>query len=239
MIKLIDQTLSIVLPTRGLIFTEVENAIEEIRQYGFGRVEVFRSIGLSIPDCHNQLTEEALAINPDYILFLEEDTVPPQGALLSMFRAMSGAKADISFIDYAVNGWACSVKDSEGNILWCGVGCTLVKADVFKKLEKPYFRNDKSLSLNQDTYFQWLDIPNKYGGQDIWFCCKAREAGFKIVQAEGECKHMRIDSLGIAGVNNGFHAISQKPTIINRSVYPLTFKDELDNNESIEINSQL
>lgn len=196
--------IAVVLPTRNLLFTEVEQQIEKMRSaHG---IAVFRSWDKGIPDAQNYLIEQALATNPDYVLFIEEDTIPTDTALADMLAE----DADIAFVDYGVNGWSCSAKNQDGTLLWCGMGCTLVKKEVFDKLEKPYFRTDKVLRLNDWT---WQDRINKYGGQDIWFCCKAREAGFKIKQAKGECRHMQIDSLAQRGVNNGRHVVSQKPVI--------------------------
>lgn len=234
--------IAVVLPTRGLVFTEVEEAIEKARHTFITHservdIEVVRSTNLPIPDSHNELTKIALLGHPEYIWYIEEDTVPPRNALYDLIKA----DADIAFIDYAINGWACSAKFEDGEILWSGLGCTLVKAKVFEKLSYPYFRTDKSLSLNDDTYFQWLDMPNKYGGHDIWFFCKAREAGFKLTQVSGECKHLRIDVLGQAGINNGFHQLSQKPTISNQAVYtkPLTIDVKSVHNNDIGKNPHL
>lgn len=218
--------IAIVLPTRNLVFTEVEMAIEKMRKdYD---IQVFRSINLGIPDSHNALTEQALAASPTHIFYIEEDTVPPIRALHDLLAA----KADVAFIDYAINGWACAAKHPDGEILWCGLGCTLVKREVFERLQRPYFRTDKSLSLNEDTYFQWIDKLNKYGGQDIWFFSQIREAGFKIQQVTGECKHMKIDALGTAGVNNGRHVLSQKPTIAHFAIHekPLTINKKMEHN---------
>ncbi len=197
--------IAIVLPTRGLVFTEVEQAIEQMRmKYD---IEVFRSHGLGIPAAQNNLTDQALRTNPDYILFIEEDTVPPIDGLKEMLKL----DADIAFIDYGVNGWSCSAKmRGSGSILWCGFGCTLIKKEVFDKLEKPYFRTDKSLRLNDWT---WIDNPMKYGGQDIWFCMKAKEVGIHAKQAKGECRHLQVKSYGRPETNAGRHIITSKSPI--------------------------
>lgn len=224
---------AIVLPTRGLVFTEVEEAIELMRSYC--DVRVFRTRNLPIPDAQNTLIELALAVNPDYVLFLEEDTVPPKEAL----NALVKANADIAFIDYGVNGWSCSARLKNGTILWCGFGCTLVKASVFKKLNKPYFRTDKSFRLND---WKWIDTPMKYGGQDIWFCMKARERGFQLGQVQGECKHLAMAKEGIAGINSGQHVIVQKSTIKKWQIIDmpdsLTEQLEIANVETIGNNPQ-
>ena len=201
--------IAIILPTRGMVFTEVENAIEDARR--FNNIIVYRSWNLPIPDAQNYLTEQALKDREVTDLwFIEEDTIPPDGAL----EKLKDANADIACIDYSVNQYGCVARDKKTNeILWCGFGCTLVKREVFEKLEKPWFRTDKTLRLND---WQWIDNSAKYGGQDIWFGCKAREAGFKIQQVEGECKHLSLVALGQKGYNDGCHLIVIKPKIQKR-----------------------
>jgi len=220
--------IAIALPSRGLLFTLVMESLEEER---IGKdVKIFFSNGLPIPDAQNQVVERILKEdNVEAIWFVEEDTIPPPEALDKLLRV----DADIAFIDYGVGGWSCSakVRNSE-EVLWCGCGCTLVKREVFDKMEKPWFRTDKSLRLND---FKWIDIPMKYGGQDIWFCCKARELGFKIIQVEGECKHMKIDALGTPETNEGRHLLSQKPVIEKWQIIerPELTKDNVIDNVSI------
>ena len=205
--------IAIILPTRGLVFTEVEIAIEKMRQEHWAHV--YRSFNRGIPDGHNYLTEQALRTKPDYLFFIEEDTVPPDEALQQLLLA----DADIAFIDYAVNTWSCSARTSAGTILWCGLGCTLVKRHVFDKLSKPYFRTDKTLRLNDNT---WVDRPAKYGGQDIWFCTQARNNGYSIEQVPGECRHLQLAERGAAGVNAGVHNIIQRLPISKQQIVELT-----------------
>jgi len=207
--------INVVLPTRGLVFTEVEEALE--RERVGHDVKIFRSHNLRIPDGHNELTKQALLDNPDYLWYIEEDTVPPTGALAHLLAT----DADISCIDYGVSGWGCVTATSEGKILWCGLGCTLVKAKVFENWEAPWFRTDKTLRLNDWT---WQELPkdyieNKnYGGLDIWFCCEARRRGFTIGQVEGECDHLRLENIGQVGVNGGLHTIVLKAKISNKQI---------------------
>jgi len=197
--------IGVILPSRGLIFAETEISIEkELKRYLY---RVYRSSNLKIPDGHNQLTQKALDEKCDYIFYIEEDMVIPDGG----FERMINLDKDIVFIDYAVNGWSCSQR-KENEILWCGLGCTLIKSYVFKSLDYPYFRTDKVLRLND---WKWVDAgPKKrYGGQDIWFFSQAREVGFEITQAEGECRHLKLDELGNSDYNDGFHKISDKEKI--------------------------
>lgn len=209
--------IGIIQPTRGLIFAEAQSALEKnLAKYDH---KIYRSWDLTIPECVNVLIDQALLDGCNYLLFSEEDTVMPDGGLDRMIMADS----DIACIDYGVAGYSCITKDKQtGELLWCGLGCTLVKAEVFAMLQKPYFRADKQLLLNNYPKEEWINAPKgAYGGHDIWFGVQARKVGFTIKQVEGECKHLKLDALGTAEVNKGLHQISQKPVISKYQTLPL------------------
>ena len=207
--------IGIILPTRGLVFTKTEEAIEELRKGE--NVKVYRSHDLIIPDGHNQLARQAFQEGCDSLFFIEEDTVPSTEALEKLLQANSY----IACIDYGVAGWGCVTKNPKGEILWCGLGCTLVKREVFDKMEYPYFRADMTLRLNDWT---WQKLPDdyiktkQYGSLDIWFCCEARRLGFTIVQVSGECEHLELVELGKRETNNGLHIIKAKPSITKHQI---------------------
>ncbi len=199
--------IAVVLPTRGIVLTEVLNALlEELSSYDY---KIYMSWNLGIPDGHNTLTKQAIMDGYDYILFIEEDNVIPKGSLKEMLEL----DGDIVPVDYGVSGWSCITK-YKGEAMWCGLGCTLVKRNVFEALEYPYFRSDKLLLLNEWPEIKWIDAGNQvYGGQDIYFCIKAREKGFKITQASGESRHLLLDNFGKKETNTGCHRVIDKPRI--------------------------
>ncbi len=206
--------IAVILPSRGLIFAEVEDSISRnLAKYNY---KVYRSFNLPIPECQNMLVEQALADGCKFLCFVEEDTVMPDGAMERLLLA----DADIACIDYSVSGYSCITRDKNTDeILWCGLGCTLVKSEVFSKLEKPYFRSDKVLLLNSWPVIQWINAGvQAYGGQDIYFCMMAREKGFKIKQVDGECDHLRLEALGRREINNGFHQIVRKEKISKHQI---------------------
>jgi hypothetical protein len=206
--------IGIILPTRGLVYTKVEQAIEAFRNFD---IRVYRSYDLPIPEGHNELAKQALSDGCDSLFFIEEDTVPPIWALDRLIQAHS----DIACIDYGVAGWGCVTRDTKGQILWCGLGCTLVKRQVFEKLTYPYFRADMVLRLNDWT---WQQLPEEYiktkqyGSLDIWFCMQARMFGFTITQIEGECEHLELISLGQRERNHGVHTIQTRPKITRNQI---------------------
>lgn len=200
------------MPSRGFIFTKVLESLEKnLRDY---RHKKYFSYDLKIPDCFNYLTEQALKDKCDFLLYVEEDVVLPDKIVSKMLLL----DKDIVAVDYAVNSWSCVTRDEKTDeILWTGLGGTLVKNIVFDKLEKPYFRSDKLLLLNDWPNISWINAGSQsYGGQDIYFFLKAREAGFSITQIEGECEHLKLESLGRKEVNNGFHQIGNKGRIEKR-----------------------
>lgn len=201
--------IAVCLATRGLIFTEVEDALE--KNLNGWPYQLFRTKDLVIPESQNYLVDKALSTDATHLLFVEEDNVMPDNALVDMLNL----NADVACIDYGVAGYSCLTRDKRtGEILWCGLGCTLIKREVFEALEKPYFRSDKALLINHWPETQWVDSGKQaYGLQDIWFFTHAREKGFTIKQASGESKHLQLDQLGRREINNGLHQISQKPTI--------------------------
>lgn len=210
--------IGVILPTRGLVFTRVEEALEKERERH--EIRIYRSHDLPIPQGHNYLTEQALKDGCEWLWFVEEDTVPLAGSLEQMLQA----DGDIVCIDYGVSGWSCISKSIEGEILWCGLGCTLVNRKVLEVLEQPIFRSDKTLRLNDWT---WQDLPadyvknRGYGNLDIWFCWQAREKGFVIKQVEGECDHLELAQIGRKEINDGLHRITLKPKITNHQTFNL------------------
>jgi hypothetical protein len=206
--------IAVLIPSRGLVFAEVIDSLHKnLEKYN----HTIRSTwNLVIPDSFNFLVNEALADKDvTHILTCEEDTVIPDKGL----DALIVLNSDIACIDYGVQGWGCVTRDSKTNeVLWCGLGCTLIKRKVFEAMEAPYFRSDKVLLLNYWPELRWIDAGKQaYGGQDIYFCVTAARLGFKINQVvSAECKHLKLEELGRPEINKGLHKIGVKDTISKR-----------------------
>ncbi len=197
---------AVLLPTRGLVFGKT---LESLFDTDIALKLILVS-GLPIPEAQNEMVRRALETDCPWFLFLEEDMVIPPGALKKMIEM----DADVVCIDYPViNGWS-TIKREHGQIVHCGLGCTLIKREVFKVLEEPWFRTDQSVDARTG---ELLDVPMKYGGHDILFGISLLEHGFAIHQLEGfECGHLRCADLNRRESNNGTFNIYCLPPVSKR-----------------------
>jgi len=136
----------------------------------------------------NMLVESAFNTNSDYVLWIDSDNDVHPGVLDKLLSVMESEKADLVSAlyfqrdapHYAVlrqyrhGGYYNIATVPFGGIIKidaCGLGCCLVKKEVFKKLSKPYFKFS-------DEKHGYKDIQIS---EDIYFCRKVQEAGFKMV----------------------------------------------------------
>ena len=150
-----------------------------------------------------QLVESALKVNPEYLFWIDDDTIPPPSALLELFFVLAqNPKAAICggiyctkteppqpivFMDYGAGPhWLWTF----GDIFKCkglGTGCMLVRAEVMSKIEKPWFK-DTAESKPGDTETingHVVNIASRTGTDDIYFCKKVDDAGYDIIAHGG------------------------------------------------------
>jgi hypothetical protein len=229
--------IAVCVTSRGLIFAiTVQSIIEgmqELNKIGIGTVFV-GTRDLPIPESQNYCTETALQNKAvDRLLFIEEDMyVDPEA-----FVALATADAPIATLQYNdKNGSPHGIihYNEAGEILWCGIGATMIKREVFEALGVPYFTTENRYKIKKKqlkdgkliTDYELIephDIwdeeqkkfvkksePYHYGGQDVDFMTRARQAGFKITRLEEfKAHHFKLLSLGAEHTNNGCHTITQ------------------------------
>ena len=223
------------IPSRGLIYSRtVQTVIEGIyalQEKGISSIYCC-SHDLPIPDCHNQCVEQALAHKEvDTLVFIEEDHYIEPAALV----ALATNEADITTLQYNdKNGSPHGIihYNEAGDILWAGLGATAIKRQVFATLGEPYFRTDtlykvtkkhlkdekliteyEPLTRRQEwNGKQFDDIIDhyQYGGLDVDFYTRARQAGFTVRKLEQyKAHHFELVQLGEKYTNNGVHVIKQ------------------------------
>ena len=204
-------------PSRGTIFEVTVEGIErnraEARAAGHEDLGWWTSRDLPIPDCHNAVAEAGYATGAEALFMVEEDNIPPPGALLSLLALLE--TCTIAALDYPVwtdtGTWSCVCRDSTKAIRYCGLGCTLVRRELFDALPAPWFDSSTQFRIirqGSTTVLQPVPTKYEYGGQDIFFCDRALRSGFTIRELEGKSAgHARLVSLGAPKTNQGAHTI--------------------------------
>jgi len=229
--------IGVCVPSRGLVFSKtmesVVSGMSELGKLGIA-CRLFMSHDLPIPDSHNYCVERAFQ-DPsiDKILFIEEDNYVFPDA----FVALATSPYDIATLNYNdKNGFPKGIihYNERGEIIWCGLGATCIKREVFEKLGKPYFRTDTRYKITKkyeqdgktvseyekiENRKEWseedlkvveIKDPYKYGGLDIDFYTRARENGYSItLLPEYKAHHFELIQLGEKHTNNGQHEIRQ------------------------------
>lgn len=202
----------IILPSRGLIFSETADEIlqnvKTVRKEGWD-VRFFFSHGQPIPQCFEKPTQRALLDQSiTHLWFVEDDMKLPPDTLSKLLSANQA----VVTIDYPVN------KDGRGSIfkydkqiVFCGTGCLLVKREVFAELRNPIWRTD--MRWNIKNYGEYLkmrvnrDESEGYGLHDVNFCMNLYHLGIPIHAIKGKLGQRKLVSLGEAGTNEGAHNI--------------------------------
>lgn len=196
-------------PSRGMVFSKMmESVLQNLKGYKY---EVFMQHGISIPNCYNFIMEEAILSDCTHIWFVEEDHLFPKNTL----KKMLAMNEDVVATAYADRRSAVNLVQyqNNGDVIYTGMGCMLVKKEVFNRLELPYFRT-VFIELKKDEKGKITLIPHEnmkspgYGGQDIYFCTSLVNNGIKInLLPNSRVGHMMLMEKGDDMTNSGKHLI--------------------------------
>ena len=136
-------------------------------------------LGSVIAQSRNAIVEEVLETDADYLLWLDSDMHIPA----TIFERLAIHNKDITACTYSTRykPYKNVAFIDEENIerrltaefglhkVWAvGMGCMLVKKDVYKNLPKPYYNH----TYNEND--------NTFSGEDIWFCKLANDHNYEI-----------------------------------------------------------
>jgi len=173
----------IAIPTNKYIEPETMKSIFDLEIPEGYETEFQYFYGYQIDQIRNLIAR--WAVNYDYLLSIDSDIVLPKDSLKKMISAdkdvisglyiqripdthtlevyMNNNKGGVDNIPYHM------IKDKGVvEIMACGMGCALIKSEVFKKMEYPHFLYKSALD-HKDTI-----------SEDIYFCAKARSLGYQI-----------------------------------------------------------
>lgn len=213
--------LAICIPTRGIITSRTVEAVQAMvlftQQYR-PDLEILPEWIIShdkpIPAGHTYVVETALERGADLVLLIEEDVIPPPHALEAMIKLLIKG-ADWAFVDYPLNvvarsGPNCYWRNEHGDVVYTGMGCTLITRQVFETVDRPWFRTDKAAKIKRGI-LEFADQDVAYGGFDIYFGYKAYLHGFRLEVVRGMmCRHIKLASLGTPNNNDGLHVMEEK-----------------------------
>jgi GT2 family glycosyltransferase len=156
--------------------------------------------GKPIEEARDKIVQNALEIGAKYLWFVDDDTVPPPNTVRKLITILQNHPEVM-----VATGVYCTKQDPpsplvfRGNgigsfwdwkvgeifeITGCGAGCMMINTDVFKKLgNPPFFPWQRSTDENDPWEI----------AEDLSFCNKVREAGYKVVAHGGVlCDHYDV-----------------------------------------------
>lgn len=181
--------LAICVPYYGTVTARWANHFEKflidcMRKYN---VSLHKDEGQPVDNVRNRLIQEALKSNPDYIFFMDSDNEVPQNCIKDLIASMQYKNADLVTALYFQKSapYYPTIKKYRSDMFFTienpdighlieidatGMGCCLIKPEVFRKLEKPWFK------FHIET-----EGPNKGKqlSEDLYFCRNVLKAGFK------------------------------------------------------------
>lgn len=150
-------------------------------------------VGKPVDEARNILVEMALESNAKYILFLDDDTMPPPFTIprlmnlgvkiaSGMYYTKSQPPTPVIIKKEIPGGYRNWQYGDVIEVDYIGLGCALIDTSVFKDMKPPYFVYKKGQTGPDDT--------DSCIGEDVYFCKKAAEAGHKIwVDTVVQCAH--------------------------------------------------
>lgn len=107
------------------------------------------AIGMLQPQAQNYALEKALTHNPDYVWIVDDDMQFPVGIL----KEMLDTGEPFVVADYPViHETRKHTVDARNGFQFAGLGCVLLKPEVLKNIDRPYFRRGTHYVWNLDHY---------------------------------------------------------------------------------------
>lgn len=149
------------------------------------------------------ITDKALANNPDYLFWMDSDTIIEPDTIDKLLRTEKDVVSALMFYRTKPHHphsfiWAPEKNNGEGGfnvrhffprfdlfkVDGIGFSCVLTAAEIFKEIPSPYFK--------------FIDNPDNPMGEDLYFCKLLRDKGIEIwVDPTVRPKHISTDGIGI------------------------------------------
>ena len=176
--------ISIAVPCMDTVATPFCYSLAQLQK--IGDCYLTMKAGSLIYTSRNSLAREAIEMEADYVLWLDSDMVFPKDTLVRMMDVLQKNDLDILtglyfrrvapfspvlFDQLEIDGVEAKytefekIPDKLFEVGACGFGCTLMKTDPF---------------FDVQSKFGNMFAPIGNNGEDVAFCWRARQCGFKV-----------------------------------------------------------
>lgn len=149
--------------------------------------------GKKIDEARNEVSRQAIDLGFEFLLFLDDDVILPPDAVRRLTHTLKASGADVAGgiyptkwlpaepVVYRGDGRGAFYDWKDGDVFEAdaiGTGCMIIRVSILKELEEPWFKWDYGVEGGREV------------SDDIYFCRKLREKGFKILgDSNVICKH--------------------------------------------------
>lgn len=182
-------TLAICIPARDQVHTwfaySLTLAVSYIAaKYDYVKCNLIVSNGTLIQEQRTDLAKKALASDASWVIYVDSDMRFPKNAFEQLVKHKKPIVAasyptrkypfiqPVTFRSDEGDERVYTKSDSQGleEVASTGFGLIAIHRSVFEKVPQPWF------------YVPYDTVKNKFDcGEDIWFCRRAREAGFPVM----------------------------------------------------------
>jgi len=149
------------------------------------------------------LAERALALGTEFLMFFDDDTVPPAHAIQSLWYVMTqnpnAAIVGGIYVTKSEHPEAIVYKEIGGGAFWTwtlgdifpcaglGLGCMMIRLSALKNVPKPWFKDTLGNTEQRKEMIGDVlcDIVSDQGTDDLYLCKKVAEAGYEIIAHGG------------------------------------------------------
>jgi hypothetical protein len=176
--------LAVCIPTRDTLHSAHALCLAELVKFNTMNdidTHVFMDASTVLLTQRERLATIALNLGAEYTLWLDSDiTFPATTAVRLLAHNEPVVAANYVRRQFPAKGVAYqtigewndplpfAMQDTLAEVEGIGMGCFLIKNEIFTKIEKPWFE------------FKWTPESNDYLGEDIILCQKIMNAGYKI-----------------------------------------------------------
>jgi glycosyltransferase involved in cell wall biosynthesis len=191
--------LAILVPTRDMVHAHFAYSLAQLvkttSEVGIDTYLYFDSSTILLNQ-REKLIDEAIKMEADYVLWLDSDMMFPSNVVLKLlahnkdivacnYMKRSLPMKTVAYTD--LNDWDSWVpmepQEELVKVKGIGMGCILMKTEVFRKLEKPYFE------------FRFKEDTKDWFGEDFILQDKIQKVGYEIfvdTMLSMEIKHVGI-----------------------------------------------